>query len=92
MGGKPEVGDMFGSVVAAGDFDGNGCQDLAVASPGEALQQLQRVGAVAIRYLGATDLRRQVLRQGSGIADTIEAGDLTGSPAVAWLLGVPLEQ
>ena len=30
-----EVGDKFGDVLAVGDFDGNGTDDLAVGVPGE---------------------------------------------------------
>jgi hypothetical protein len=33
--GGPEAGDRWGAALAAGDFDGDGFTDLAVASPGE---------------------------------------------------------
>ena len=36
-GGIGELGDQFGAALAAGDFDGDGFDDLAVGSPGENL-------------------------------------------------------
>ena len=48
----PEVGDRFGYALAAGDFDGDGFDDLAVGIPYEDLDPSFDVGAVQI-YRGS---------------------------------------
>src|SRR5690606_38187538 len=40
-----EPGDLFGSAVASGDFNGDGEDDLAIGAPGEAPGISQRAGA-----------------------------------------------
>ena len=40
--GEPEVGDSFGSALAVGDFDGDGCADLAVGASEEFLGRPRR--------------------------------------------------
>ncbi len=43
-----EAGDQFGAALAVGDFNGDRFADLAVASPGEAIGDRAKSGAVAI--------------------------------------------
>lgn len=52
----PEAGDRFGSSLAAGDFDGDGRCDLAVASPGEALPAFPGQSTESITAAGAVDV------------------------------------
>lgn len=46
----PESGDRFGFALAAGDFDGNGCADLAVGVPYEGIGLVAEAGAVNVLY------------------------------------------
>jgi hypothetical protein len=50
--GIPEEDDRFGSVLAAGNLDGKGCDDLAIAVPGETVDRRKDAGAVQIFYGG----------------------------------------
>jgi hypothetical protein len=58
IGGEAEAGDAFGTAVAAGDFDGDGFDDLAMGSPGEGVDPIAGVGAVNVLYGGSTGLGR----------------------------------
>ena len=51
-----EFGDGFGRVLATGDFDGNGQDDLAVGVPWEDLNGVDNVGAVNVIYGTASGL------------------------------------
>lgn len=70
--------DLFG-LVAVGDFDGNGRDDLAIAAPGESVGTIQGAGSVNVIYSGLSGLvsaGNQVWSQNSpGILDTSEVGD-----------------
>ncbi|MGC9358454.1 MAG: FG-GAP repeat protein, partial [Anaerolineae bacterium] len=46
----PEQDDAFGYALAAGDFDGNGCTDLAVGVPSESIGTIDDAGAVYVFY------------------------------------------
>ena len=48
----PEPGDQFGFALAAGDFDGDGCAELAIGAPFETLSGEAEAGAVTI-FLGS---------------------------------------
>jgi hypothetical protein len=78
--GMPDVAehdDRFGLVLAAGDFDGNGIDDLAVGVPGEGIGTEDDAGAVVV-VLGSED---GLARQGSTIWHR-GGGGITG-PAIA---------
>ena len=49
--GNHEYRDLFGSVLAAGDFDGDGADDLAIGAPGEDAARPQDHGAGAVTVL-----------------------------------------
>jgi hypothetical protein len=53
---EAEAGDNFGEVLAAGDFDGDGCADLAVGVPDEGVGDTSDAGAVNVLYGGADGL------------------------------------
>jgi hypothetical protein len=74
--GAPEAGDRFGTGLAAGDLDGDGFSDLAIAIPWDGINGVARAGAV------------QVLR-GSGDGLTATGGrrfgrSVTGMPDVEY--------
>jgi hypothetical protein len=78
-------GDIFGSALAAGDYNGDGRDDLAAGAPGEDLglfNQHSAAGAVNVLYGGAAGLSgsgSQLWHQGSsGIEDNPEDGDSFG--------------
>ena len=75
-----EVGDQFGSALAAGFFD-TGPSDLAIGAPFEDLGGATDAGAVNVVYGSNTGLvgRNQTLTQDSpGVVGTAEPGDLFG--------------
>jgi hypothetical protein len=55
--GVPESGDSFGEVLASGDFNGDGRDDLAIGTPGESVGGAGHAGAVNVIYGGAGGLR-----------------------------------
>jgi hypothetical protein len=78
--GLPELAetlDLFGQGLAAGDFDGNGYDDLAVGVPGEdasrGIVQVLRGGSWGLASTGS-----QLWRQGGVLGDGAEAGDRFG--------------
>jgi hypothetical protein len=80
--GMAEDGDWFGSALAAGDFDGDGYDDLAVGVSAEDVGTLNSAGAVNIIYGSASGLTAtgdQIWTQNSsGINGTAEASDQFG--------------
>jgi hypothetical protein len=99
--GVAEAGDSFGYALAAGDFNGDGRDDLAIGVPGEN----NGAGGVHIIYGsvgGLTNVGNQFWNQDSaGILGAAEAGDRFGSALAAGnfgktfhadlAIGVPLE-
>lgn len=55
-GSSPESGDGFGSRLAVGDFDGDGCADLAAASATEDWGSTQRAGMIHLYEGGGSGL------------------------------------
>jgi len=49
-GGGHDPGDRFGRALAAGDFNGDGLDDLAMGAPYEDVGSLQDVGSISVNY------------------------------------------
>jgi len=83
----PEEGESFASALAAGDFDGDGIEDLAVGVPFEDRGGVFDAGAVHVIYgsaFGLTSTGNQYWTQDSpGVRDTAEENDAFGSCLVA---------
>jgi len=102
-----EAGDLFGWALAAGDFDSDGRDDLAIGSPGEAVSSntISDAGLVSVLYgssSGPSFTRLQEWTQdSSGVPDSAEPGDQFGYALSAWdynfdgrsdlAIGVPFE-
>lgn len=66
--GVHEASDSFGYALAAGDFDGDGYDDLAIGSHGEDVGTTNEAGAVMITYgtpSGITSLRSSLVTRNS---------------------------
>lgn len=89
LGQSVESGDVFGSRLAVGDFDGDGRDDLTVASTGEGVggqpggPEVRFAGSVAALYGTSTGLSAvgsQVWTQDSAsVSDQAEFGDFFGN-------------
>ena len=101
---NPEVGDQFGSALAAGFFSGGTIfYDLAVGAPTETVGGNADAGAVSVFLGSASQLSgtaAQTLLQGPGVGGLAEAGDQFGSALAAGFfdtgpsdlaIGVPFE-
>ena len=99
--GTPESDDMFGSALAAGDFDANGCDDLAIGVPYEDYS-VANDGVVHILWGGQFGLEadfdmlwRQSLISGQTLevndhfAYSLIAGDFNGDRKDDLAIGVP---
>ena len=79
--------DAFGSALAAGDFNGDGFDDLAVGVPGEDIMGIVSAGAVNVIYgssVGLSSTGNQIWHQDSlDILDTAELFDAFGSALAA---------
>jgi hypothetical protein len=105
IGGGAEANDWFGSALAAGDFDNDGRDDLAIGVPGEAIGAANDAGAVNVLYGSTSGLNyvgNQVFYQGNdGIGGAAQAsdefgasvatGDLNGDGRDDLVIGVPGE-
>jgi CSLREA domain-containing protein len=88
----PEAGDGFGSALAAGDFNGDGRDDLAVGVPGEDVGSVFDAGAVNVIYgtpsgLGGGGKNQLFTQDTAGVVNAAEAGDRFGSSLAAANLG-----
>ena len=84
--GTTEDGDRFGDTLAAGDFDGDGFDDLAIAAPSENIGDLP-AGAVNI-FRGSTDGLTAndnliFFQDQTGVEGTSENGDNFGESLTA---------
>lgn len=84
QGAAAETGDRYGATVAAGDFDNDGYDDLAVGVPSEDLGSLENAGAVEIYYGSSSGLITRLSndfwhQDRSGVEDTADEHDFFGS-------------
>jgi len=99
-----ESGDRFGFSLAAGDFDGDGRDDLAIGSHLEDVGAAVNAGSVHVLYgspSGITSTDQLWTQNTAGIADTSEIADLFGESLTAGdyngdgyddlIIGVPFE-
>lgn len=79
---QAEVLDTLGFAVFAGDFDGDGFDDLAIGAPGEILTDLTEAGSINVLYGGPEGLasvRNQLWTEDSpGVPDRVETNDRFG--------------
>jgi hypothetical protein len=84
---KAEAGDQFGSVMAVGDVNRDGRDDLAVSAPAERVNGNSLAGAVSLFFgcssgancNGLLDTKDQYITQDMpGVMDTAEKGDFFG--------------
>lgn len=105
-GSEAETGDRYGAALAAGDFDHDGYDDLAVGIPFEDLVSVVNSGAVQIYYGSSGGLIERVSndfwhQDRSGVADTADendffglaltGGDFNGDGYLDLAVGVPYE-
>jgi hypothetical protein len=80
--GAHEAGDSFGNVLASGDFDADGYDDLAIGSLNEAVGTVDEAGAVMIEYGSATGITsargRLLTRENDGLTFDPLEGDRFG--------------
>ena len=94
--------DWLGAALAVGDFDGDGCDDLAIASPGADRVGGLDMGLIWVLRGSDTGLQRPLrVLQGVNLGGLLESGDQTGYSLAAGdfdcdgrddlAAGVPLE-
>ena len=100
-----EASDLFGSALAAGDFNNDGFVDLAIGVPGEDIGTIANAGAVTVLYGSATGLSgsgAQFFSQDSGgvlgaaeaedgFGSALGVGDLDNDGFADLAIGVPSE-
>jgi FG-GAP repeat len=88
--GVPEQGDHLGYALAAGNFGGDGRDELAIGVPGEAIGDKDRAGVVQVlrgSSAGLTNADQLWHQDVEGIAGAAEATDLFGRALVARNMG-----
>ncbi len=103
--GAAEAGDLFGAALAAGDFNNDGYDDLAIGVPGESIGSVAGAGAANVMFGSASGLTAsgdQLWHQNTsgivGVAETndhfgyaLAAGDFNGDGRDDLAIGVPDE-
>jgi hypothetical protein len=80
-----EEGDWFGAALAAGDFDGDGFDDLAIGAYSEDLTDADGAGVVHVLY-GAAGGLGSVASQLWSQADPLVEGEAESSDGFGWAL------
>jgi hypothetical protein len=87
--GDPEDGDHFGGSLAAGDFNADGFDDLAIGVPDESVEGIPEAGSVNVMYGSSTGIQigdpdDQIWSQNTGgVEDDAEDSDHVGEALIA---------
>jgi len=105
-GGASEFGDRFGQALAAGDFDYDGYDDLAMGDPSEDIGASANTGMVLLSFGSANALTPTRVKQylqstifglpsydgpNENFGHALAAGDWNGDGAADLAMGIPLE-
>jgi extracellular elastinolytic metalloproteinase len=89
--GTTNASDRFGAAVTAGDFNGDGYDDLAIGAPGDAAGAVANAGSVTILRGSAGGITGsgsvQITQNSGSVPDTAEAADGFGSALAAANMG-----
>jgi glucose/arabinose dehydrogenase len=105
LGEVSDAGDGFGAALAAGDFDGDGYEDLAIGVPGENVASLPAAGRINVIYGSPGGLKAAgsiswsqkkagisgTPQQGDEFGGSLAAGDFDGDGYADLAVGVPGE-